>query len=186
MDERTHSHGGRDRYPNGSEPSTLTCNALPAVVAEMRRVDKGGGSDPSSPQQAERGAPCPRRLVRTPVTVHLLPSEKVANFCCGMASPIRGRMHPKNHFPLRRGEGGSQPALSSAGARREPRVLLVVGVRGRFLPFFASLPIVLPTYPRQRNPHASKTAYPPLCPPSMHSRRFVILIGEARGPISYR
>jgi hypothetical protein len=30
-------------------------------------------------------------------------------------------------------------------ARRGPHALLVVGVRGHFLPFFASVPIVLPT-----------------------------------------
>ena len=40
---------------------------------------RGQGSNPSSPRQVERGAPTPRRLISTPVAVHLLPSEKVAN-----------------------------------------------------------------------------------------------------------
>ena len=41
-----------------------------------------------------------------------------------------GGVNPPLRFFHSVGEGGSQPALSSAGARRGPHVLLVVGVRG--------------------------------------------------------
>jgi len=72
--------------------------------------------------------------VRTPVAVHLLPWEKVVI--------ILGRERaPLEQHPSPRGEGGSQPAPSPAGARRGPHVLLVVGVRGHFLAFAAAVPI---------------------------------------------
>ena len=56
-------------HPGAALPYALTriSNRTPPVFANNR------GRDPSSPRQAERGAPCPRRLVRTPVAVHLLP-----------------------------------------------------------------------------------------------------------------
>ena len=54
------------------------------------------GRDPSSPQQAERGAPCPRRLVRTPVAVHLLPR--------GEGKPILTRARSKTSLSLSQGE----------------------------------------------------------------------------------
>jgi len=55
---------------HSAPPKVITDTCRCALQATAGRLDR---SDPSSPQQAERGAPCPRRLVRTPVAVHLLP-----------------------------------------------------------------------------------------------------------------
>jgi len=85
------------------------------------------GSNPSSG---------PRRLVSAPLAVHLLPSEKVArNVAADDRHPLPTARAKEKAIPSPRGEGGSQPALSSAGARRGPHVPLVVGVTGYFLAF---------------------------------------------------
>jgi len=98
--------------------------------------------------------------VKTPVAVHLLPSEKVVIFSGAGAHAwnniafraekvviIAGRERAQNNFPLRGGEGGSQPARSSAGARR---------VRGHFLAFSAIVPIA-PTIVRTNSSGCSST-----------------------------
>ena len=85
---------------------------------ELIPIRPGVWSDPSSPRQAEHG---------------LLPAT--ADDYAGRGPPsslgegwkYRGvRTRPRNHFPLRGGEGELPPALSPAGAAR---------VRGHFLAF---------------------------------------------------
>jgi hypothetical protein len=65
---------GRKRFYN-SRPQFPTGRKWAARLAIWRRATLGG-RDPSSPRQAGRGAPCPRRLVRTSAAGHLLPWEK--------------------------------------------------------------------------------------------------------------
>src|SRR5579872_6209099 len=91
-------------------------SAPPKVMTDTGRCalkateDRLGGSDPSSG---------PRRLVRTPVAVHLLPRGEGKHRLSGLA-------RSKHPFPSPRGEGVRQPALSPAGAGR---------VRGYFRAF---------------------------------------------------
>jgi hypothetical protein len=46
---------------------------LPPAAAKNREGDTHSGLTPSPPRQAERGAPCPPRLMKAPVAVHPLP-----------------------------------------------------------------------------------------------------------------
>jgi hypothetical protein len=46
---------------------------LPPAAAKNREGGTHSGLTPSPPRQAERGAPCPPRLVKAPVAVHPLP-----------------------------------------------------------------------------------------------------------------
>jgi len=70
--------------------STWSYSGLPTAVLGGQRVFEGGGSDPSSG---------PRRRVRTPVAVHLLPWEKVGN--------ITGARTRQKQFPSPQGRGGT-------------------------------------------------------------------------------
>jgi len=79
-----------------------SCRPTPRCAWQANGV-RGGGSDPSSG---------PRRLVRTPVAVHLLPLEKVAI--------IAGRAHARRTMSLSAGERGDRKAVGEGSLRHIP------------------------------------------------------------------